>query len=36
MLVEMWFMYTRDGLILLGTELFNLGSKIGPGNFGGV
>jgi len=35
-LVEMWFMYTHDGLIFLGTELFILGSEIGPGNFGGV
>jgi hypothetical protein len=35
-LVEMWFMYTRDGLILLGTDMFILGSIIGLGNFGGV
>ncbi len=31
MLVEMWFTYTREGLILLGTELFILGSKLDQG-----
>jgi hypothetical protein len=35
-LVEMWFMYTHDDLILLVTDLFILGSVIGLGNFGGV
>jgi hypothetical protein len=35
-LVKMWFMYTRDGLIFLGTDMFILGSIIGLGNFGGV
>jgi len=35
-LVEMWFVYTRNGLIFLGTDMFILGSKIGLGNFGGV
>jgi hypothetical protein len=35
-LVKMWFMYTRDGLNFLGTDMFISDSIIGLGNFGGV